>query len=113
MKPVVFGLSGPVLSPDERAFFAEAQPAGYILFRRNIVDRAQLRALTDSLRDLEGRDDVAILIDQEGGRVARMGPPEWPEFPAGPLFDRLYDIAPMTAIEAARANALALGLMLA
>jgi len=113
MKPVIFGLAGPTLSDDERAFFREAQPAGYILFKRNVVDRAQLRALTDSLRELEGRRDVAILIDQEGGRVARMGPPEWPAFPAGPAFDALYERAPMSAIEAARANAQAIGLMLA
>jgi beta-N-acetylhexosaminidase len=113
MKPVIFGLSGPVLTDDERAFFAEARPAGYILFRRNVVDRTQLRALTDSLRELEGRDDVAILVDQEGGRVARLSPPEWPAFPAGPAFDALYEIAPMSGIEAARANAHALGLMLA
>jgi len=112
MKPVIFGLSGPVLTPDERTFFAECEPAGYILFRRNVVDRAQVRALTDSLRALAGRDDLAILIDQEGGRVARMGPPEWPAFPAGPIFDAAYDRAPMTAIQAARANAHALGLML-
>ncbi len=113
MKPVIFGLSGPVLTPDERAFFAAVEPAGYILFKRNIVDRAQLRALTDALRDLAGRDDLAILIDQEGGRVARMQPPEWPGFPAGPAFDALYEIAPMSAIQAMRANGEALGLMLA
>lgn len=113
MLPAIFGLSGPVLTPEERAFFREAQPAGYILFRRNVADRAQLRALTDSLRDLEGRADVAILIDQEGGRVARLGPPEWPAFPAGPAFDALYEAAPVSAIEAARANAQAIGLMLA
>lgn len=113
MKPVIFGLSGPVLTPDERAFFRDADPLGYILFGRNCVDRAQMRALTDSLRDLSGRDDVPILIDQEGGRVARMRPPQWPEFPAGPAFDRLYDLAPSSAIAAARANAHALALMLA
>ncbi|UVO51630.1 beta-hexosaminidase [Sphingomonas sp. SUN019] len=113
MKPVIFGLSGPVMTPQERAFFAEAKPAGYIFFKRNVVDRTQLRALTASLRELEDREDVAILIDQEGGRVARMGPPEWPAFPAGPAFDALYEIAPMSGIEAARANATALGLMLA
>ena len=113
MKPVVFGLSGPRLTPDERAFFADADPAGYILFKRNVVDRGQLRALTDELRALAGRDDLAILIDQEGGRVARMGPPEWPSFPAGPAFDRLYDVAPASAIEAARSNAWAIGMMLA
>jgi len=113
MKPVIFGLSGPVLTADERAFFAEARPAGYILFKRNVETRAQLRALTDSIRALEGRADVAILVDQEGGRVARLGPPEWPAFPAGPQFDALYERAPMSGIEAARANAHALGLTLA
>ena len=112
MKPVIFGLSGPTLTPDETAFFAAVEPAGYILFKRNIDTRAQVRALTDSLRALSGRDDVPILIDQEGGRVARMGPPEWPAFPAGPAFDALYDLAPMSAIEAARANAEAIALML-
>src|SRR6185436_20123666 len=101
MKPVIFGLSGPVLTPDERAFLAEADPLGYILFARNIADRAQLRALTDDLRSLSGRGDLPILIDQEGGRVARMKAPEWPEFPGGPAFDTLYDKAPISAIEAA------------
>ncbi|WP_439540031.1 beta-N-acetylhexosaminidase [Sphingomonas sp.] len=112
MKPVIFGLSGPVLTADEAAFFRDADPLGYILFGRNCVDRAQMRALTDSLRALSGRDDVPILIDQEGGRVARMQPPEWPAFPAGPAFDALYEVAPSSAIEAARANGQALALML-
>eukprot|EP01035_Chromulina_nebulosa_P052167 gene52167-71123_t len=113
MKPVIFGLSGLALTADERAFFIEADPLGYILFGRNVADRAQMRALTDDLRALSGRDDVPILIDQEGGRVARMKAPEWPEFPAGPVFDALYDKAPISAIEAARVNAQAIGLMLA
>lgn len=113
MKPVIFGLAGPTLSAEERAFFRDVEPAGYILFKRNIENRAQLRGLTDDLRDLAGRDDLAILIDQEGGRVARMQPPEWPPFPAGPAFDALYEIAPPSAIEAARANAQAIGLTLA
>ncbi|WP_447728825.1 beta-N-acetylhexosaminidase [Sphingomonas koreensis] len=113
MKPVIFGLAGSELTADERDFFREADPLGYILFKRNCVDRAQMLALTDSLRDLSGRSDVPILIDQEGGRVARMQPPEWPAFPAGPAFDKLYDLAPSSAIEAARANGQALALMLA
>ena len=79
MKPVIFGLSGPVLTLEERTFFAGADPVGFILFRRNIVDRAQARALTDDLRALHGRDVLPILIDQEGGRVMRMAPPTWPE----------------------------------
>jgi beta-N-acetylhexosaminidase len=113
MKPVIFGLAGTILTPDERAFFVEAQPAGYILFKRNIVDRAQLRALTDDLRSLHGRDDLLIMIDQEGGRVTRMQPPVWPSFPPGAVFDRLYDLAPSSAIAAARANARAIALTLA
>ncbi|MCW3835835.1 beta-N-acetylhexosaminidase [Sphingomonas canadensis] len=113
MKPVIFGIAGLSLSPDEVAFFREAQPLGFILFKRNCESRAQMRALTDSLRDLTGRADVPVLIDQEGGRVARMRAPEWPEFPAPAVFDRLYDVAPISAIEAARANAHALALMLA
>ncbi|CAN5556287.1 beta-N-acetylhexosaminidase [soil metagenome] len=112
MKPVIFGLTGPVLTDAERAFFAKAEPACYILFKRNVETREQLRALTDSLRELAGRDDLAILIDQEGGRVARMQPPEWPAFPAGPAFDALYETAPISGIEAARANAQAIALTL-
>ena len=113
MKPVIFGLSGLAVTDDERRLFCDVEPAGYILFKRNIEDREQLLALTDSLRALHGRDDVLILIDQEGGRVARMREPVWPEFPAGGAFDALYDIAPMTAIEAARSNAEAIALVLA
>jgi beta-N-acetylhexosaminidase len=113
MKPVIFGTSGLTLTADERDFFREANPAGYILFKRNTETRDQVRALTDSLRSLHGRDDLPILIDQEGGRVQRMGPPEWPAFPSGAMFGKLYESAPMSAIEAARANAEALALMLA
>lgn len=113
MKPVIFGLSGPVLSAEERAFFVGVDPAGYIFFRRNIVDRAQLRALTNDLRALNGRDALPILIDQEGGPVMRMGPPLWPAFPAASIFNALYERAPISALEAVRVNAQAIGLMLA
>jgi beta-N-acetylhexosaminidase len=113
MKPVIFGVSGLELTAEERDFFRRADPLGYILFKRNCGDRAQMKALTDSLRDLSGRPDLPILIDQEGGRVARMVPPVWPAFPAGEAFGRLYDAAPISAIEAARANYHALALMLA
>ena len=109
MTPAIFGLSATVLTAEERAFFREADPAGYIIFGRNIANRDQLRALTDSLRELHGREKTFICIDQEGGRVARMKPPEWLAYPAGQAFDRLYDLAPASAIEAARANAQAIG----
>ena len=109
MKPVVFGMSALRLTADEKAFFKDADPAGYIIFGRNVESKTQLRALTDELRTLHGRDDIAILIDQEGGRVARMREPVWPRFPSGEVFDKLYNIAPATAIEAARINAQAIG----
>jgi beta-N-acetylhexosaminidase len=112
MQAAIYGLAGPDLTADEAAFFRDARPAGYILFRRNCETRDQMRRLTDALRELEGDDNVAILIDQEGGRVARMRPPEWLAFPSGEAFDRLYQLAPSSAIEAARVNARALGLML-
>lgn len=113
MTPAIFGLSGLTLSADERAFFRDADPAGYILFGRNVQDREQLRALTDELRAIHGRDRLYITIDQEGGRVARMKPPVWCAYPPGEVFDKLYDLAPASAIEAARDNAEALGMDLA
>jgi beta-N-acetylhexosaminidase len=112
MQAAIYGFEGPALTEDEHRFFRDSDPAGFILFRRNIENPAQLLQLTDSLRELTGRDDVPILIDQEGGRVARMRPPEWPAFPAAERFADLYRRAPSSAIEAARANARALGLML-
>lgn len=112
MQSAIYGFSGPRLTADERDFFRDAAPAGYILFRRNVEDRAQLRALTDELRALHGRDDVPILIDQEGGRVARMQPPVWPAFPPGERFADLYQVAPASAIAAMEANAQALAVML-
>lgn len=113
MIPAIFGLSGLTLTDDERAFFRDCEPAGYILFGRNIANREQLRRLTDKLRAIDGRDALPILIDQEGGRVARMKSPEWPDFPSGAAFDALYERAPASAIEAARLNAMALAAMLA
>jgi beta-N-acetylhexosaminidase len=113
MTPAIFGLAGPALTVEERAFFRDSDPAGYILFGRNVETRDQLRALTDDLRSIHGRDRLLVSIDQEGGRVARMKPPEWEAFPPGEAFAALWDLAPASAIEAARANAQALGLDLA
>lgn len=112
MVPAIFGCSGPQLTAQERAFFREADPAGYILFGRNCVDRDQLRALTDDLRSIHGREHLLVSIDQEGGRVARLRPPHWAAYPSGEAFDRLYDVAPASAIEAARAGAKAMALEL-
>ena len=112
MQAAIYGLSGPVMTDDEKAFFLDADPAGYILFKRNCHDPEQVEALTESLRGLSGQAELPILIDQEGGRVARMKPPHWPDFPCGWAFAALYETAPSSAIEAARANARALALML-
>lgn len=109
MTPAIFGLSGLSLTDRERAFFKEADPAGYILFGRNVGTREQLRALTDELRTLHGRDDLLISVDQEGGRVARMKAPEWDAYPPGWRFAELWDVAPASAIEAVRANSQLLG----
>ena len=112
MQAAIYGLEGLALTNEERDFFRDSEPSGFILFRRNCDSQEQLLRLTDSLRALSGRDDVPILIDQEGGRVARMRPPEWPAFPAAEKFANLYRAAPSSAIEAVRANARALALML-
>lgn len=113
MTPAIFGLSGLTLTDDERAFFREADPAGYILFGRNVETREQLRALTDELRSIHGRERLLVSIDQEGGRVARMKPPEWDAYPPGWTFAELWNRAPASAIEAARVNAQLLGMDLA
>ena len=112
MQAAIYGLEGFALTADERGFFCDCKPSGFILFRRNCDNPEQLLRLTDSLRSLTGRDDVPILIDQEGGRVARMRPPQWPAFPAAEKFADLYSLAPSSAIEAIRSNAIALALML-
>jgi beta-N-acetylhexosaminidase len=112
MQAAIYGPEGLELTREERRFFKDADPAGFILFKRNCEDPEQLQRLTDSLRELTGRVDLPILIDQEGGRVARMRPPVWPAFPAAEKFANLYRAAPSSAIEAVRSNARALGLML-
>jgi beta-N-acetylhexosaminidase len=86
----IAGISGLELTAAERAFFARTQPWGFILFRRNIADRQQVSALTAALRASVGRH-APILIDQEGGRVQRMRPPEWPAYPAGRWYGTVND----------------------
>ncbi len=82
----IYGCAGHRLTEDERAFFAKARPWGFILFRRNIDTPEQVRALTDGLRAAIGDPNAPILIDQEGGRVQRMGPPHWPKYPPGDAY---------------------------
>ena len=82
LKAFISGCAGTELLPAEDDFFAAEQPWGLILFRRNCVDREQIRGLVRSFRAAVGRDDAPILIDQEGGRVQRLRPPGWPAYPA-------------------------------
>ena len=89
MLSVIFGMGGERLSPNERAFFREADPWAFILFARNIADRKQVRALVNELRATVGRDCL-VFVDQEGGRVQRMQPPEWYDYPSGADYARVY-----------------------
>jgi beta-N-acetylhexosaminidase len=99
----ICGCAGTVLTPEERAFIRQNRPWGLILFKRNVADPGQLRALTGSFRDLLGRSDAPVLIDQEGGRVQRMGPPHWPAYPAAARFEKTGDLD--RASETARISA--------
>jgi beta-N-acetylhexosaminidase len=101
----IYGLAGKTLVADERAFFGETQPWGFILFARNIENPAQVAALTASLREIGGDARTPILIDQEGGRVARLKPPHWRARPPGARFGEAYRIDPSTAREATYLNA--------
>jgi beta-N-acetylhexosaminidase len=106
MAPRAFitGLSSLTLTADERAFLREASPWGAILFKRNVQDKKQVIGLiSDVLHEL-GRE-APVLIDQEGGRVQRLGPPHWPAYPPGAAYGRLYDRDPAAGLAAARLGA--------
>jgi beta-N-acetylhexosaminidase len=105
MKAFIIGVSGTELAADEREFIASERPWGFILFKRNIVTPAQVSALVGQLREAVGAVDAPVLIDQEGGRVQRLGPPHWPAYPPGAAFGRLYDIDPALGLAAARLSA--------
>jgi beta-N-acetylhexosaminidase len=110
-RAVIASLAGPDLGAEDAALLRRLDPAGLILFARNCETPAQLQGLTARLRDCLGWH-APILIDQEGGRVARLRPPAWPQFPAAAAFGRLYARAPLSAMAAARLNARALAAML-
>jgi beta-N-acetylhexosaminidase len=101
----IFGCAGPVLAPAEAAFFRRAAPVGFILFARNVADPDQVRALTTALRGTVGGAPAPILIDQEGGRVARLGPPHWRLPPPARVFGALHARDPAAGREACRLNA--------
>jgi len=107
-KPItaaIFGCAGLALSPAERAFYAAVRPSGFILFGRNIQSPGQVKDLVADMRASAGSPEAPVLIDQEGGRVARLRPPHWRHPPPGAVFGALYTRDPATAIEACRLNA--------
>ena len=90
VRAFITGLAGTVLTPAERAFLRESEPWGLIVFKRNVETPAQVTRLVASFRNAVGRD-AAVLVDQEGGRVQRLGPPHWPAYPTGAAYGRIYD----------------------
>lgn len=102
-RAIVLGCSGEVLNAFERGFFQAADPVGFILFRRNCRSPDQVRDLVRALRETVGRADAPILIDQEGGRVARLRPPHWRLYPSAARIASLPDpVAEVAARLAAR-----------
>lgn len=101
----ITGVSGTELGAEERDFIRSEQPWGFILFKRNIETPAQISRLIRELREAIDEPDAPVLIDQEGGRVQRLGPPNWPVYPPGAAFGTLYDIDPALGLSAARLSA--------
>jgi beta-N-acetylhexosaminidase len=107
----IYDCEGARLSAEEKAFFKDADPWGFIVFARHCESADNLRAHCDELRECVGREDAPILIDQEGGRVVRMKPPVFPEHPVPATFGELWKLEPGKAREAARLNAYLLARM--
>jgi beta-N-acetylhexosaminidase len=101
----ITGVSGPELSPAEREFMRSERPWGFILFKRNVETPAQVSLLVRELRESIDDPEAPVLIDQEGGRVQRFGPPHWPIYPPGAVFGALYDIDSTLGLSAARLSA--------
>jgi len=101
----IYGCAATSLSAAEKSFFRETRPWGFILFTRNISDSAQVKALVQELRDTVGDESAPILIDQEGGRVARLKPPHWHARPPAARFGTLHNTNPEAAREAVYLNA--------
>lgn len=104
-RAMVLGCAGVALDDGERRFMAAADPAGFILFKRNCESPAQTRALIGSLREAVGRPDAPVLVDQEGGRVVRLGSPHWREPPVPALLGALAEIDEAAGGRAAWLNA--------
>jgi beta-N-acetylhexosaminidase len=108
LKPAILGISGPTLTPDESVLFRRRPPAGIILFGRNIIDRPQLASLTAALRAVLPPDAV-LVVDQEGGRVARLRPPHWAAHPAAGVIGALHERDAQSGLRAAWLHGAAIG----
>src|SRR3982074_2065973 len=101
----ITGLSGTALTTQERSFLREAEPWGLIVFKRNVDTPDQVRGLVAGFREAVGRADAPVLVDQEGGRVQRLGPPHWPSYPAGAQYGRIWERDPASGLGGARLGA--------
>jgi len=102
IRAFITGISGLELTDSERDFMRAERPWGFILFKRNVDTPVQVARLVGELRETVGEPDAPVLIDQEGGRVQRLGPPHWPVYPPGAVFGSLYDREPALGLKAAR-----------
>lgn len=102
LKAIIVDPAGPVLTDEERDLFAKEKPAGFILFQRNCVDKEQVRKLVADLRAAVGRDDIPVLIDQEGGAVARLRQPNFTEYPSAKVFGEQYAADKQAGLDATR-----------
>ena len=98
---IIYGCEGLSLTAAEKALYAKVNPWGFILFKRNIDSPAQVARLTAEMRACVQRPDAPVLVDQEGGRVQRLGPPHWRAYPNGATFGKIWDLSPDRAREAA------------
>lgn len=101
----ITGISGLGITDEEREFLRQTRPWGFILFKRNVDNPAQVAGVVGELRRIIDAPDAPVLIDQEGGRVQRLGPPHWPVYPRGAVFSALYDIDSQLGLTAARLSA--------
>jgi beta-N-acetylhexosaminidase len=105
-KAIIVDATGTELRREEEELFKAEKPAGFILFKRNCVSKAQVKELVAAMRACVGRDDIPVLIDQEGGTVARLKAPEWKEYPSAKHFGEMLKKSPEEAFMATQENSL-------
>src|ERR1700733_2172635 len=106
LKAIIIDATGTELTREEEDLFKSEKPAGFILFKRNCVSKKQVKELVSAMRACVGRDDVPVLIDQEGGTVSRLKAPEWKEYPTAKSFGDLAKKSRSEAFNATQQNSL-------